>query len=291
MRFGIQTFVNGVSLGSIYAIIALGFAIVYSVLRSFNFAHGDTYMVGVFVMLTIALSGVPIIVALLAAIAVATSIAVAVERFAYRPFRGSNPLMGVIAAVAVALVLRQVVVLIWGVQTRSFPELFQHPFRINGVIITAVQILTLAVAVAVALGVTVFLRWTRWGKAILLVRQDMEVASLMGIPVNRVIAVVYAVAGAVGAIGGYLFATSYGVIDSTFGFTQTIQAFIAAILGGIGGLGGALVGGLTLGLLDQFTAAYVSTAYENAIVFGVLVLFLLFRPYGIIGTQVKGQRV
>lgn len=291
MQFAIQTIINGLSLGSIYAIIALGFAIVYSVLRSFNFAQGDTYMVGVFAMLSLLGSGIPVILALIIAMAISAALAMVIERCGYRPLRNSHPMMGIIAAVAIALVLRQLVVLGWSVRTQPFPQLFQRPFTVSGVTITATQILTLAVAIGVAVAVSVFLRATRWGKAILLVRQDMEVARLMGIPVNRVISVVYGVAGLVGLIGGYLFATSYGVVAPTFGFDQTVQAFIAAVLGGIGGLGGALVGGLALGLLEQFVAAYISSAYQTAIAFGVLVVFLLVRPYGILGGQLQGQRV
>jgi branched-chain amino acid transport system permease protein len=158
-------------------------------------------------------------------------------------------------------------------------------------VVTVTQLVTLAAAIAVAGGLSVFLKSTRWGRSILLVRQDAEVARLMGIPVNRVISVVYGLAGALGAVGGFLFVTSYGVIDPTFGFQQTIYAFIAAVLGGIGGLSGALIGGLVLGLSEQLVAAYVGGGYQVAISFGLLIVFLMFRPYGIIGRPVQGQRV
>ena len=151
--------------------------------------------------------------------------------------------------------------------------------------------MTLAVAICVAIGINLFLSRTRWGRSILLVRQDVEIARLMGIPVNRVISIVYAIAGALGALGGFLFVTSYGAIDPTFGFQQTIFAFIASVLGGLGGLSGALIGGLALGLCEQFVAAYIGGGYQTAISFGLLVVFLLFRPNGIIGLPVQGQRV
>jgi branched-chain amino acid transport system permease protein len=291
VRFAIQTVVNGLALGSIFAIIALGFAVVYSVLRMMNFAHGDTYMVGVFTMLSLSLAGVPLWLALLIGMALAAVLALGVERFAYRRMRQEHPIMPIIAAVAIALVFRNVVVLIWGTTTRSFPEPFSHPVTIGGIVITETQIVTLAVAICVAIGINLFLNRARWGRSILLVRQDVEIARLMGIPVNRVISIVYAIAGALGALGGFLFVTSYGAIDPTFGFQQTIFAFIASVLGGLGGLSGALIGGLALGLCEQFVAAYIGGGYQTAISFGLLIVFLLFRPNGIIGLPVQGQRV
>jgi branched-chain amino acid transport system permease protein len=291
MRFAVQTIVNGFALGAVFAIIALGFAVVYSVLRMMNFAHGDTYMVGVFSMLSLAAVGVPLPLALLLGVALAAVLAMSVERFGYRRMRAQHPIMPIIAAVAFALVFRNVVILIWGTTTRPFPESFPHVLTIAGVVVTVTQLVTLAAAVAVAIGLGWFLRSTRWGRSILLVRQDAEIARLMGIPVNRVISVVYGLAGALGAVGGFLFVTSYGVIDPTFGFQQTIYAFIAAVLGGIGGLSGALIGGLVLGLCEQLVAAYVGGGYQVAISFGLLIVFLMFRPYGIIGRPVQGQRV
>jgi branched-chain amino acid transport system permease protein len=291
VSFAIQTIINGLALGSIFAIIALGFAVVYSVLRMMNFAHGDTYMVAVFTMLSLTIAGVPLALALVIGMAMAALLALIVERFGYRRMRQQHPIMPIIAAVAFALVFRNIVVLIWGTTTRSFPRAFPHPITIGGIVITETQIVTLAVAICVAVGLNLYLRKTRWGRSILLVRQDMEVARLMGIPVNRVISLVYGLGGAIGALGGWLFVTSYGVIDPTFGFQQTIFAFIAAVLGGLGGLSGALVGGLALGVCEQVVAAYIGGGYQTAISFGLLILFLLFRPNGIIGLPVQGQRV
>lgn len=293
MTLAFQTLVNGLALGANFALIALGFAVVYSVLRMFNFAHGDIYMFGVYAMLSLLLSHIPIVFAVLAGMAVAGALAMCVERFGYRPLRNSHPMMGIIMAVAAALVIRQIVILIWGASQQTYPQIIPGHFTIQGVTVTNIQVLVLAVAIAAAVGMTFFLRRTRWGRAILLVRQDLEVARLMGIPVNRVVSLIYAVAGILGAVGGYLFVATYGVIGPLFGFQQTVEAFVAAVLGGIGGLGGAIVGGLALGLVEQFSAAYISTSYQLAIAFGVLVLFLLVRPYGILGTKVwvQGQRV
>jgi branched-chain amino acid transport system permease protein len=286
-----ETLVSGIALGSIFALIALGFSVVYSVLRMFNFAHGDIYMVGVFTMFGLLTAHVNLLVALLAAVLVAALLAAGVERFGYRRFRNSHPMMGVIAAIGIALVVRNLVVLIWGVSTQPFPQLLPESFHLASVQITYVQVLTLVVTIVISIGFSLFLKFTRWGRAIILVRQDMEVAQMMGIPVNRVISVVYALGGLLGAIGGYLFVATYGVIDPNFGFQMTVDAFIAAVLGGIGGLGGAVVGGLTLGLCQQFAGAYISTSYQMAVAFGFLVIFLLIRPFGILGTELKGQRV
>lgn len=291
MTLAFQTLVNGLALGADFALIALGFAVVYSVLRMFNFAHGDIYMFGVFAMLSLLLSHIPIVLAIFAGMAVAAALAMCVERFGYRPLRNSHPMMGIIMAVAAALVIRQIVVLIWGASQQPYPQVLPGQFTIGGVTISNIQILVLAVAVFAAVGMSLFLRYTRWGRAILLVRQDLEVARLMGIPVNRVVSLIYAVAGILGAVGGYLFVATYGVIGPLFGFQQTVEAFVAAVLGGIGGLGGALVGGIALGMVEQFSAAYISTSYELAIAFGILFVFLVVRPYGILGTQIKGERV
>ena len=291
MTLAFQTVVNGLALGANFALIALGFAVVYSVLRMFNFAHGDIYMFGVFAMLSLLLAHIPILLAILAGMAVAAALAMCVERFGYRPLRNSHPMMGIIMAVAGALVIRQIVILIWGASQQPYPQILPGHFTVGGVTVSNIQILVLVVAVVISVGMTAFLRYTRWGRAILLVRQDLEVARLMGIPVNRVVSLIYAVAGVLGAVGGYLFVATYGVIGPLFGFQQTVEAFVAAVLGGIGGMGGALVGGLALGLVEQFSATYISSSYELAIAFGILFVFLVVRPYGILGTQVKGQRV
>jgi len=286
----LQQLINGVALGAIYALIALGFALIFSVLRMMNFAHGDTYMVGVFVIFGSLQGGVPPPLAVLLGAATAALLAALVERIAYRPLRSSHPMMPIMTALAAAIVLRQVVVLVWGVQTLPFPQLLPVPFNIGVLQISGTQAITLAVAIGCALVFRLFLNRTKWGRAIVLMRQDLEVARLMGIPVDAVVTLVYALAGLLGVIGGTLYATNYGVIDTQMGINGTVNGFIAAVLGGLGGLEAAVVGGLLLGIIQQLTAAFISSSWQTAVSFAILILVLLVRPNGLVPGQAAPER-
>ena len=286
----LQQLINGVALGAVYALIALGFALVFSVLRMMNFAHGDTYLVGVYVVLGSLQSGLPAPIALLLGAATAALLAALVERIAYRPLRSSHPMMPIMAAIAAGIILRQVVVFVWGVQTQSFPQLLPVPYNLGNLQISGTQVITLVVAIVCAVGFRQFLNRTRWGRAIILMRQDLEVARLMGIPVDEVVTLVYALAGLLGVIGGLLFATNYGVVDSQMGINGTVNGFIASVLGGLGGLEAALVGGLLLGIVQQLTSAYISSSWQTAVSFAILILVLLVRPNGLIPGQAAPER-
>lgn len=290
MDIFLQQLINGVALGAVYALIALGFALVFSVLRMMNFAHGDTYMVGVFVVLGCLQAGLPAPLALLAGAATAAALAALVERIAYRPLRSSHPMMPIMTAIAAGIVLRQVVVFVWGVQTLAFPQLLPVPFNLGQLQISGTQAITLVVAIACAVGFRLFLDRTKWGRAIILMRQDLEVARLMGIPVDAVVTLVYALAGLLGVIGGTLFATNYGVVDSQMGINGTVNGFIASVLGGLGGLEAALVGGLLLGVVQQLTAAYISSSWQTAVSFAILIVVLLVRPNGLVPGQAAPER-
>ena len=287
MHLFFQQLINGIALGSTYAVIALGFAIVYSVLRMINFAHGDVYIFGVFTSLACLKADVPAVVAVLAGLATGAALAMLVERVAYRPLRDANPLMPLLTAVASALVIRQVTVLLFGLQTEPFPQILTSSVTVLGLEVSWIKLLSLVVAVGVAGGVAVFLRKTRWGRAIVLMRQDLEAARLMGIRVDRLVSVIYALAGILGVVGGLLASSTSGALSAQMGLQGTINAFTASILGGLGGLSGAVVGGLTLGVIHAMTAAYVSTSYEAAISFGVLILVLLVRPAGLIPSAAR----
>jgi branched-chain amino acid transport system permease protein len=287
----VQQLVNGVNIGAIYALIALGFATVFSVLRMIHFAHGDTYMFAVFITLAVLEADVPVPVALPAGLAAGVALALLVERVAYRPLRQAHPMMPILTAIVTALVLRELVRLIFGPRTLSFPRVFPEPFEVAGIVISGTQILTLLTVGVTLAGFTLFIRRTKWGRALLLMRQDLEAASLMGIPVHAAVPVVYGVAGLLGVVGGLLLATSFGAIDPQMGLEGTVVAFVAAIVGGLGGLGGAVVGGLTLGLVETMSAAYLSSAYEPLITFGVLILVLLVRPEGLMPGQARLERV
>lgn len=278
----LQQLVNGVANGATYALIALGFALVYSVLRMVNFAHGDVYIFGVFVTLWCLNGDVPAPIAVLAGLAAGAALAVVVERVAYRPLRNAHPMMPLVTAVAAALLIRQITVLLFGLQTYAFPQVLSTPVSFLGIEVSGTKLLSLGVAVVVALALTLFLQRTRWGRAILLMRQDLEAARLMGIPVDRMVSVIYALGGLLGVIGGLLASSTSGALNANMGLQGTINAFIAAILGGLGGLFSAVVGGLALGVIYAMSAAYLSASYSTAISFGVLVLVLLVRPAGLV---------
>ncbi|MGO9178946.1 MAG: branched-chain amino acid ABC transporter permease [Candidatus Limnocylindrales bacterium] len=290
MDIFLQELINGVALGAVYALIALGFALVFSVLRMMNFAHGDTYMVGVFVVLGCLQVGLLAPLALLLGAATAAVLAALVERIAYRPLRSSHPMMPVMTALAAAVVLRQIVVFVWGVQTLPFPQLMPVPFNLGQLQISGTQTITLIVAIGCVVGFRLFLDRTKWGRAILLMRQDLEVARLMGIPVDEVVTLVYALAGLLGVIGGVLYCTNYGVIDAQMGINMTVNGFIASVLGGLGGLEAALVGGLLLGVVQQLTAAYLSSSWQTAVSFTILIVVLLVRPNGLVPGQAAPER-
>ncbi len=290
MDIFLQQLINGLALGSIYGLIALGFALVFSVLRMMNFAHGDTFMVGVFVCVGALGAQMPAPVALLAGAAAAALLAAVVERVAYRPLRSSHPMMPIMTALASAIVLRQVVQFVWGVEPVPFPQLLPIPFDIGPLQISGTQVITLVAAIGIAVTFREFLSRSRWGKAIVLMRQDLEVARLMGIPADRVVSLIYALAGLLGFVGGALYATNYGIITAQMGINSTVNGFIASVLGGLGGLEAAVIGGLVLGVVQQLTAAYISSSWQTAISFGILILVLLVRPNGLVPGKAVADR-
>lgn len=290
MDLFLQQLINGVALGSIYGLIALGFALVFSVLRMMNFAHGDTFMVGVFVVIGALGVKVPAPIAFVAGAAAAALLAVLVERIAYRPLRSSHPMMPIMTALAAALVLRQVVVFVWGVQPVPFPQLLPIPLDVGPLQVSGTQVITLLVAIVAAVVFRIFLERTKWGRAIVLMRQDLEVARLMGVPVDAVVSLIYALAGLLGVVGGVLYATNYGIVNAQMGINSTVNGFIASVLGGLGGLEAALVGGLVLGVVQQLTAAYVSSSWQTAVSFTILILVLLVRPNGLVPGQALPER-
>lgn len=289
MDLFLQQAVNGLALGANYALIALGFAIVYGVLRMINFAHGNVLVFGVFVTLYLMDKGSNAVLAVLAGMATGAGLAALVERVAYRPLRRAHPMMPMLTAIASGLLLLQLTELIFGLQTRPFPQVFEGNVTLGSVQVSGTKLFTLAVAIVLTIGLTLFLRGTRAGKAIILMRQDLEVAGLMGIGVNRMISVVYAIGGLIGVVGGLLAASTTGAINPQVGLDLTIVAFVAAILGGLGSLPGAVVGGLALGVIRAMSDAYISTSYSKAVVFGVLIVVLLLRPGGIVNTAVARE--
>ena len=283
--------INGISLGSVYAIIALGYTMVYGIAKMLNFAHGDIIMVGGFSAFTVVstMGGSPI-VGILAAVVVCTALGVAVERIAYRPLRDASPLAVLITAIGVSYLLQNVALLIFGSNARQFTSVVNlPPLKLAGgeLSISSVTIVTILACVVIMAGLMFFINKTKIGQAMLAVSEDRGAATLMGINVNRTIAITFAIGSALAAIAGVLLCSAYPSLTPYTGSMPGIKAFVAAVFGGIGSIPGALIGGVLLGVIENLTKAYISSQLSDAIVFSVLIIVLLVRPTGILGKKVS----
>lgn len=283
--------INGISLGSVYAIIALGYTMVYGIAKMLNFAHGDIIMVGGFTAFTVVstMGGSPI-VGILAAVIVCTALGVAVERIAYRPLRDASPLAVLITAIGVSYLLQNVALLIFGSNARQFTSVVNlPPLKLAGgeLSISSVTIVTILACVVIMAGLMFFINKTKIGQAMLAVSEDRGAATLMGINVNRTIAITFAIGSALAAIAGVLLCSAYPSLTPYTGSMPGIKAFVAAVFGGIGSIPGALIGGVLLGVIENLTKAYISSQLSDAIVFSVLIIVLLVRPTGILGKKVS----
>jgi len=278
---------NGLVLGSIYALIALGYTMVWNILEFINFAHGEVYMIGAFVGLTTVMAGAPLIVGFVAGAAAAALLGVLIERLAYRPLRGTPKINLLISAIGVSIILQNLAQVIWGARPKVFPSpLLDASFQIAGININYQQIFIIGTALLLMVGLQLWIKHSMMGKALRGSAQDMEAAQLMGIPTNRIVSLTFAVGSALGAIAGILIGPLY-LVYPTMGALAGLKAFTAAVLGGIGNIAGAMVGGLLLGTIESLAAAYVSSGYRDAIAFGVLILVLLFRPWGLLGRPTR----
>ncbi len=286
----LSNFINGLSLGSIYAIIALGYTMVYGIAKMLNFAHGDVIMVGAYVsFVSIYTMGTHPLVALLIAMLVCTLLGIIIERLAYRPLRSSASLAVLITAIGVSYLLQNAALLIWTSNTKVYPSIVNMaPIQLfNGQLtITGETIVSILVCVCIMLALTLFTGKTKTGKAMRAVSEDRDAAELMGISVNRTITITFAIGSALAAIAGVLYCSMYPVLVPTTGSIPGIKAFTAAVLGGIGSIPGTLVGGLILGIIEIFGKAYISQELSDAIVFAVLIIILLVKPTGILGKKV-----
>lgn len=279
-----QQVVNGLAAGAIYALIAVGYNLVYGLLEFMNFAHGHVYMIGTFTVAGLVVNGIPFPLAVLGGIVVGMLLGLVVERFAYRPLRAAHRIVPTVSAVGAALVLENVALLIWGPQTRRFDTpLPDSTYEVFGVRVSAMHLIVLATAAGLAVLLFVLVQRTTWGRSVRAIRDDSETARLMGIPVDRIVASVYVVGSVLGVVAGVLFAAYYNSVYVRMGFIGTLNAFTAAVIGGIGSISGSFVGGLVLGLLQAFATGYISSGYTNAITFGILIALLALRPYGLLG--------
>ena len=285
----LQHLVNALSVGSVYALLAIGYNMVYGILEQLNFAHGDVYAVGCFVVYSLIFSGVNPFLAIGCGMLTGFLLNVLVERFAYRPLRGAGRIAPTISAVGIAYIMRNVIQLVWGAETYPFDLgiLKVSSFKVGGVMIGTLQIYILVIALTLMLLISLALKYTKWGQAIICISQSIPTASLMGIPVNRVIAIIYGLGAVLGVIGGVLFCSYYQFIFIGIGFSYgTMKAWMASILGGIGSLKGAVMGAMVLGLTEVLISAYVSSIYRDLFVWAIFIIFILIRPKGLFPAQV-----
>ena len=281
--------INGISLGSVYAIIALGYTMVYGIARMLNFAHGDIIMVGGFTVFTIVttMGGSPV-VGILASVIVCTVLGVTIERVAYRPLRDASPLAVLITAIGVSYLLQNVALLIFGSNARQFTSVITVPalkLADGQLSISSVTIVTIVSCIVIMVALMVFINKTKMGQAMLAVSEDRGAATLMGINVNRTISVTFAIGSALAAVAGVLLCSAYPSLSPYTGSMPGIKAFVAAVFGGIGSIPGAFIGGILLGIIENLAKAYISSQLSDAIVFSVLIIVLLVRPTGILGKK------
>lgn len=288
----LKYFINGLSLGSVYAIIALGYTMVYGIAKMLNFAHGDVIMIGGFAVFTcMANLGMNAILALLIAMAFCTVLGVLVERIAYRPLRNASSSLAVlITAIGVSYFLQNIALLIFGADAKTFtPVINAPPIELLGgeLTVTPVALVTIAACIVIMIGLTLFIKKTKAGQAMQAVSEDRGAAMLMGINVNGTIALTFAIGSALAAVAGALMCSAYPQLTPYTGTMPGIKAFVAAVFGGIGSIPGAMIGGLLIGIIQILGQAYISSQMADAIVFVILIVVLLVKPAGILGKNVQ----
>jgi branched-chain amino acid transport system permease protein len=303
MDIFLQQIINGLVLGSIYALVALGYTMVYGILGLINFAHGEVVMIGALTALSVIKavqpSGLPgpviVLIGLLAAAPVCMAVGFIIERVAYRPLRYAPRLAPLITAIGVSIVLQQLMMLIWGRSYHTFPSLLPAtPRHVLGAQITDLQIIIVALAALVMGGLLLLVNYTRLGRAMRATAENPQIAGLMGVNINRIISVTFVIGSALAAVAGVMVSANYSIAHYHMGFILGLKAFTAAVLGGIGNLGGAMVGGVLLGLIESLGAGYIGdltggvfgSNYQDVFAFFVLILVLVFRPSGLMGEKV-----
>lgn len=288
----ISYLINGISLGSVYAIIALGYTMVYGIAKMLNFAHGDVIMVGGFtIFCAVSMQGLPPFAGILLAVILCTVLGIVIEYIAYRPLRqAASSLAVLITAIGVSYLLQNLALIIFGANTKAFTSVVTIlSLKLAGgqIIISGETIVTIISCIIIMIGLTLFINKTKAGQAMLAVSEDKGAAQLMGINVNRTISLTFAIGSALAAIAGMLLCSAYPSLTPYTGSMPGIKAFVAAVFGGIGSIPGALIGGLVLGVIEILGKAYISSQMADAIVFLVLIVVLLVRPTGILGKKIQ----
>jgi branched-chain amino acid transport system permease protein len=308
MDIFLQQILNGLVLGSVYALVALGYTMVYGILQLINFTHGEVLMIGAMVSMTMVmllqslfpeLHGVWImIMAVAVAIPVCMVLSATIERVAYRPLRNAPRLAPLITAIGLAIVLQTLAMMIWGPNPKVFPDLLPTtPIEIGGAFLAPKQLLILVVSAVLMTGLIILIQTTSMGRSMRAVSENPKIALLMGINPDRIIAITFMIGAALAAVAGMLVAMNYNIVHFTMGFIPGLKAFTAAVLGGIGNVPGAVLGGLLLGIIESLGAGYVGdltggflgSHYQDIFAFAVLILVLLFRPSGLLGERVADR--
>ena len=287
----LQYLINGLSIGAVYAIIALGYTMVFGIAKMLNFAHGDVIMVGAYISFCVTnYLGLPAIVSVIASMAVCTLLGIIIEGLAYKPLRGTPSLAVLITAIGVSYFLQNAAQLIWSSAPKNFTSVVtMEPIHLfdNQLVITGEVLLTVFVSVLVMVGLHLFTTRTRTGKAMRAVSEDRDAAQLMGINVNQTISSTFAIVSALAAVAGVLLCSTVPTLQPTTGAMPGIRAFTAAVFGGIGSIPGAMLGGILLGIIETFAKAYRASQFSDAIVFSVLIIILLVKPAGLLGKQIQ----
>jgi branched-chain amino acid transport system permease protein len=283
--------INGISLGSVYALIALGYTMVYGIAKMLNFAHGDVIMIGGYVTF-VCVSGLGFnpLLSIIISMAVCTVLGVTIERIAYKPLRGASPLAVLITAIGVSYFLQNVALLVFGSDTKAFTNVVTLPNLVlfdGELVIQSVTIVTVIVSIIIMIGLSLFVKKTKIGRAMTAVSEDQGAAQLMGINVNGTIAVTFAIGSGLAAVAGVLLCSAYPSLTPYTGSMPGIKAFVAAVFGGIGSIPGAFIGGILLGIIENLSKAYISSQLSDAIVFSILIIVLLVKPTGLLGKQVQ----
>ncbi len=283
----IEQLINGLRTGSIYALIALGYTMVYGIAKMINFAHGDIIMVGAYALFVFVTAlQIPVILAVILTILFCALLGVVIEKIAYKPLRKAQPLAVLITAIGVSYFLQNLVQIIFGATPKPFASIIRVPAITLGTInISGITLITLIVTTVCMILLSLFISKTKAGRAMRAVSEDKGAAELMGINVNGTISLTFAIGSGLAAVAGILFIAQYESLRPTLGALPGIKAFVAAVLGGIGSIPGAMLGGIILGIIESLSKAYISTQLSDAIVFGVLVVVLLVRPSGLLGKQ------
>jgi len=292
MRNVLEQLINGLSTGSIYALIALGYTMVYGIARMINFAHGDIIMVGAYALyVAVSILKLPVIPAVIFTVVVCAILGITVEKVAYKPLRKAPSLAVLITAIGVSYLLQNLALLIFDATPIPFQSVIQVPsITIGGLTISGVTMVTLVITIISMVILTLFINKTKAGSAMRAVSEDKGAAELMGINVNQTISLTFAIGSALAAVAGILYICQYQSLRPTLGALPGIKAFVAAVLGGIGNVPGAMLGGIVLGIIESMSKAYISTELSDAIVFGVLVIVLLVKPTGLLGKR-KSEKV